>query len=203
MVIKLSLSSRMFVPEKLQRCKLHDCHGACCEFGVWIDLKEKERIFQYADLISTCMELPITEPDNWFLQDLEEDSFTESGVVIHTKVVERNQPFKRKTCIFLRNDHKCALQVASESLEMHPWFLKPFYCILHPLDLNDNDQITLNDSDIILNEKRSCLRFSTEFITPIEIFAEEIQYLLGDHIYQDAIRKINRNVDLETNQNVE
>jgi hypothetical protein len=187
----LTISPRMFIPETLQRCQLSECHGACCAFGVWIDLQEKEKINEFADIVQSCMDPTNYDQGNWFLGEIEVDSFTLSGKVIHSRLVTRNLPFKRKTCIFLRTDHKCALQVASEKLGRHPWFLKPFYCVLHPLDLNDNGQITLDDTKFLLEEVRSCLRYSERLNAPIEIFEEELRFLLGDSKYLDSLRLAN------------
>ncbi len=177
----------MFVRETLQRCKLDDCHGACCTYGVWVDLQEKKNIEEHKELIQSCMDITEHKAGDWFVGEIEHDSYTISGSVIHTRLANRISPFPRKTCIFLRIDHKCALQVASEKLEQHHWFLKPFYCILHPLDLNDNDQITLDETNILLNEEKSCLRYSENLSAPIEIFEEELRYLLGDQKFQDSL----------------
>jgi hypothetical protein len=199
----LTISPRMYIPETLQRCKLHECHGACCAFGVWIDLLEKERIINFAEIVQSCMDPTNYDHGDWFLSEIEMDSFTLSGKVVHSRLVSRNLPFKRKTCIFLRTDHKCALQVASEQLGKHPWFLKPFYCVLHPLDLNDNGQVTLDHTKIILQEEKSCLRYSERLNSPIEIFEGELRFLLGDSKYLDSLRLAEQNWKLESNQEKE
>ena len=203
MTDSLTISPRMFNSEKLQRCKLHECHGACCTFGVWIDLLEKERIGEFSEIVQSCMDPSTFDRGNWYLSEIEEDSFTLSGKVIHTRVVKRNRPFKRQTCIFLRSDHKCALQVASEKLGKHPWFLKPFYCVLHPLDLNDNGQVTLDQTKIILDEEKSCLRYSERLNTPIEIFEDELRYLWGDSTYQESERSAKQTRQLKSDKEKE
>lgn len=199
----LTISPRMFILENLQRCKLHECHGACCAFGVWIDLQEKEKIAEYAEIIQSCMDPTKYGLGDWFLSEIEMDSFTLSGNVIHTRLVSRNRPFKRLTCIFLRIDHKCALQVASEKLGKHPWFLKPFYCVLHPLDLNDNEQITLDHTRILLEEEKSCLRYSEQATAPIEIFEDELRFLLGDSTYVESLGLAKKSWQLKSDQEKE
>jgi len=184
---QLSISPRMFLREPLQRCELQNCHGACCAYGVWVDLREKEIIYEYGESIQSCMDTSEYKQEDWFLGEIENDSYTISGKVIHTRLVDRTMPFERKTCIFLRTDHKCALQVASEKLGRHPWFLKPFYCVLHPLDLNENEQITLDQTKILLEEEKSCLRYSEKLHAPIEIFEEELRYLLGGQKFQEGL----------------
>jgi len=199
----LTISPRMFIPETLQRCKLQECHGTCCAFGVWIDLQEKDRINEFAEIVQSCMDPTKFDQGDWFLSEIEMDSFTLSGRVIHTRLVSRKHPFKRNTCIFLRSDHKCALQVASEKLGRHPWFLKPFYCVLHPLDLNDNGQITLDHTKILLEEERSCLRYSEKLNSPIEIFEEELRFLLGDSTYLGSLSLAKHTWQLKTEQKEE
>lgn len=193
----------MFLRETLQRCKLQECHGACCAFGVWVDLQEKKNFEDHKELIQSCMDTSEYEPGDWFLDEIENDSYTISGRVIHTRLVNRTSPFQRKTCIFLRSDHKCALQVASEKLGEHHWFLKPFYCVLHPLDLNDNEQITLDDTKILLEEEKSCLRYSENLNAPIEIFEKELRYLLGDQKYQEGLLAAKTGWRSETDQEKE
>ena len=200
---QLSISPRMFLRESLQRCKLPDCHGACCAYGVWVDLQEKEVIDEFGEIILSCMDPTEYKLRDWFLSDIEDDSYTHRGRVMHTRLVDRIMPFKRTTCIFLRTDHKCALQVASEKLGRHPWFLKPFYCVLHPLDLNDNSQITLDQTNILLEEEKSCLRFSEKLNAPIEIFEDELRYLLGDQVFQKGLLAAKTGWRSETDQEKE
>lgn len=200
MIKSLSISKRLFLLEPLQRCKLKDCFGACCEYGVWIDLKEKERILDHSNVIVTCMDEEHKNPEIWFDDEMEDDSYTESGWVVHSRLVWKKQPFKRKTCIFLRSDHKCALQVASEKLKKHHWFLKPFYCILHPLELNEFDQISLDDTQVLMEEARSCLRKSQQLTAPIIIFEEELRYLLGNQIFENGLSLAQDLWKLKTNK---
>ena len=193
----------MFLPENMKRCELHACHGACCAFGVWIDLNEKQRIQENSEIVKSCMDLDSGEIDDWFDLKQEEDPFTESGWVVHSKIVRRDNPIARKTCVFLRNDHKCALQVASKLLGKHHWYLKPFYCILHPMDLSREGEITLDETHTLLVEEKSCLRYSSEIQTPIEIFEEELRYLLGDDIFEGYLRKTGINTLSKSNQKIE
>jgi hypothetical protein len=83
------------------------------------------------------------------------------------------------SCIFLRRDQKCALQVAAEENGEHPWRFKPFYCILHPLDLDEDSRITLDEIELMLDEPTSCLQYSRQEIPLQETFKNELDYLLG------------------------
>jgi hypothetical protein len=197
------LSARMFRKESLIRCVLNNCHGTCCSYGVWIDLHEKEKILENSDVIITSMDNFTESFENWFEETPERDLYTESGWVIHSKLIQRSKPFYRNTCIFIRDDHKCALQVASEKLGKHPWTLKPFYCILHPMDLNTDGEITLDETEIILKEPKSCLRPSTKSYAPIEIFEEELRYLLGDYSYNHYLGQAQILWDLKPDEEIE
>jgi hypothetical protein len=87
-------------------------------------------------------------------------------------------------CIFLRRDYLCALQVAASTNGLHPWRFKPFYCILHPLDLDEAGRITLDETGEMLAEPGSCLRPAEQPIPLIETFAPELRYLLGEKAYR-------------------
>jgi hypothetical protein len=99
--------------------------------------------------------------------------------VLHSNVLPDRSHYGGTACVFLGEDAKCALQVASQAAGLHPWQWKPFYCVLHPLDLDEDGRITLDETAELLAEEGSCLRPSAEEIELVETFAEEIQYLLG------------------------
>ena len=80
---------------------------------------------------------------------------------------------------FSAKDHKCALQTAAEANDRHRWEFKPFYCILHPLELDQQGNLTINDLEIMSVEPASCLRPAEEEILLIDLFKEEIEYLLN------------------------
>jgi hypothetical protein len=79
----------------------------------------------------------------------------------------------------MREDYQCALQTAADQANKHPWRFKPFYCILHPLDLDDHGRITLDEIHLLLAEPASCLRPDKKHIPLKETFSEELDYLLG------------------------
>lgn len=61
---------------------------------------------------------------------------------------------------------------------MHPWRFKPFYCVLHPLDLDDNARITLDKMDEMINEEGSCVRPASHPVPLVDTFEPELKYLL-------------------------
>jgi hypothetical protein len=177
---------RLLESEPLQRCRLEECQGACCLHGVWVDVLEINEIRAHADLIRPHMPAGSADPDTWFDDERETDGHSLSGTVRPTRVIDAPEHYGGTACVFLREDFKCALQVAGEAAELHPWRFKPFYCILHPLDLDDQGRLTLDDTALLLDEPGSCLRLSP-FASPLSnIFTPELRYLLGEKGYQQA-----------------
>lgn len=179
------LNPRMLKSEPMRRCRLHECRGACCLYGVWADRIEAENILQHSEEIAAELPEERANPALWFDGRREADEHSLSGEVLHSAVLEDPAHYGGTSCIFYRPDAKCALQTAAVSAGLHPWAWKPFYCILHPLDLDDEGRITLDETDLMLEEEGSCLRPSPEEIPLIEIFEEELRYFLGDKAYEE------------------
>lgn len=174
------VNPRMLESEPLQRCKLGDCRGACCVFGVWVDKREVKDILQHAHLILPYMPANTQVPAEWFAGVEDDDERSPSGKVIHTAVENRPDHYGRTACIFCLEDGKCALQVAAVGNGLHRWRFKPFYCILHPLDLDGEGRITLDEVDEMVNEEGSCVRSAPSEIPLISTFEPELRYLLGE-----------------------
>jgi hypothetical protein len=120
----------------------------------------------------------------------ETDPHTPTGEVVHTRVLEDASHYGGTRCVFLRGDSKCALQVAGELLSGDPWSLKPFYCILHPLDLDEEGRITLDETTLLIEEAGSCLVRSEEEIPLLKTFEPELRYFLGDVHYDQILKSI-------------
>lgn len=182
---KNKVNPRLNKSELLQRCKLEKCQGVCCSYGVWMDKGEVQDILEHSAWICPHMPPGLEEPDLWFEDRKEADEYAPSGEVIHSTVVDDSDSVRGTTCVFRRKDHKCALQVAADAKGFHPWRFKPFYCVLHPLDLDEEGQITLPDFEEIIDEPASCLRSAAKPIPLLVTFEEELRYLLGDAAYED------------------
>jgi hypothetical protein len=178
------LNPRMFKSEPMQRCQLGECKAACCLYGVWIDQAESENILANADRIAPHLEPENRDPRSWFDGREEPDEHTRSGITVHSTVLPDPRHYGGTACIFLRKDHLCALQVASIAEGLHPWHFKPFYCVLHPLDLDEQGRITLDQTELMLDEEGSCLRPSAQLIPLLETFEPELRYLLGQKKYE-------------------
>ncbi|HBY08411.1 MAG TPA: hypothetical protein DEH22_11695 [Chloroflexi bacterium] len=174
------INPRMLQSEPLQRCTLAECRAACCLYGAWVDRVKIEDILANAEQISPHMPPETRNPQLWFDDGWEADEFSLSGEVGHTRVLTVPDPLGDTVCIFLRADRKCILQIAALEMGLHPWHFKPFYCILHPLDLDELGRITLDETEALLREPGSCLRPAERALPLAETFAEELRYLLGE-----------------------
>jgi hypothetical protein len=173
----------MMQSEPMQRCKLQSCKAACCIYGVWIDSDEAIRLRVHTHILQQEMAEMWRNPDTWFDGQEEADEHAPSGKVIHSRVVDARKHYGGSACVFLRDDHKCAIQTAAQKAGMHPWSLKPFYCKLHPLDLDEKGRITLDETGLLLDEPGSCLRPSITLIPLLDTFEEELRYFLGEEEY--------------------
>lgn len=194
------VNPRMLNAEALQRCKLGECKGACCVFGVWVDLREVDDIMRNANTILPHMPEDARTPGEWFAAVEDDDKRSPSGRVIHTAVENRPDHYKGTACIFCLADGKCALQVAAVANGMHPWRFKPFYCVLHPLDLDDNARITLDKMDEMINEEGSCVRPASHPVPLVDTFEPELKYLLGEKTYL-SLKQLSEEVNEQQKDN--
>jgi hypothetical protein len=182
----------MYRAEPMRRCTLGECRAACCLHGVWIDRAEARDILDHAALIAPHLEPEYRDPADWLDGREEPDEHALSGRTVHSTVVPDSAHYGETACIFLRKDHKCALQVAADANGLHPWRFKPFYCILHPLDLDEQGRITLDETDEMLSEPGSCLRPADRPIPLLETFAPELKYLLGEKAYARLVDEMSK-----------
>ncbi len=139
-----------------------------------------EEILAHAHLVSPLLKTGRRDPEAWFGQVREPDTHTPRGTVLHTTVIENPGHYGGSACIFLMGDYRCALQAASEAAGMHPWRLKPFYCVLHPLDLDEHGRITLDETRHLVVEPASCTREGENEVRLKDLFAEELDFLIAD-----------------------
>jgi len=158
-------------------------------YGVWIGLQERDAILKHQEIIKNLMPDNFKNSQEWFQNKIVHDPFVAGDQVIHTSVIKNSARFGGTACVFLNDHHKCVLQITAENLGFHKWSLKPFYCILHPLDLDEAGRITLDETDSLLSENSSCLRFSEEKIALLLTFKEELLYILGFEKYQNILNK--------------
>ena len=179
MTKSVKINPRLNQTARLQRCDWPNCGAACCVYGTWVDKVLMDNVIENARMIIPFLPADHQDPETWFDGQAEDDQATLSGRVHHTTVVPSAEHYGGTACIFLREDQKCALQAAAEANDKHRWQFKPFYCILHPLELDQQGNLTIDDLEIMIVEPASCLRPAEEEIQLTDLFKEEIEYLLN------------------------
>jgi hypothetical protein len=183
-----NIAPRMYESAPIKRCAFPACKAGCCLHGVWLDRIEAGNIMENASLIKPHMPISMEDPHRWLDGRMDDDPFSASKKVVHSTVLKSPEHYGGTACVFLREDYKCALQVAGEAAGEHPWRFKPFYCILHPLDLDEQGRITLDETGLLVSEPASCLRKAEISTSLLKLFEAELRYLLGERTYEKLIR---------------
>ena len=170
------LSGCLFRTTRLQRCRLGECHAACCLHGVWVDPLEKEDVLRNAGAILPHLPETRRNPEEWFGAKSEKDSSFPSGCVVSSAVIANPAHYGGTECVFLRPDGLCALQVAAEAVGEHPWRWKPFHCIIHPITTEDGE-FTIASDEELLAEEGGCFRAAAEESRMSDWLSEEIDFL--------------------------
>lgn len=117
-----------------ERCVPEECQAACCPGGIWVDILHVQRILDAADQLRPYLAAEYAaDEDRWFGEEEMDHEDFPSGLAIATAIVPRPGQPERTGCIFLRADHLCGLQVASEALQLGWPGLKPLDCALYPI----------------------------------------------------------------------
>ena len=146
------------------------CSSVCCEEGVYADVTDRERILSHKEMITKYMDDTQTRDETrWFEQRELEDGDFPSGKCVGTEA------FNGK-CVFLDGFGRCSLQVAAAAEGMHKWALKPFFCVLYPIEVTCK---VVSFDDMLQNEQ-SCCSIGHQYDMPLfEGCKEELTYLVG------------------------
>ena len=147
------------------------CSSACCEGGVFVDVKEREAIIAHRELIARHMDdTQSTDPGRWFEAAVAEDPDFPSGQCVGTQVVNDK-------CAFLDGAGRCSLQRAAVAAGMHKWAIKPLFCILYPIEISNNTV----SFDGMLQDEYSCCSIGPAFAVPLfQACREELVHLVGE-----------------------
>ena len=181
----LKVDARLLEAQTIRRCRLEECQALCCGGGVYIRQQEMQAILARAEVFQPYLPPDRRDPRTWFYEELEpDDDHPAGGLGAHTAVVDdATHPFEC-TCVFLRADRKCVLQLASLDLGEHPWRFKPFYCALHPITF-DRHLITLDDQNPMFILGGSCCRPDADHPVPLyKLFEAELRLALGEAGYE-------------------
>jgi Fe-S-cluster containining protein len=167
-------------------CSMSKCNADCCSGGVYADTAEREEILRHADLIRSQMD-PGQEHDaaRWFEADPIHDVDYPSGRAIGTEVYDER-------CVFLNREGMCVLQKAAAAAVMDRYALKPLFCWLYPITI-DNGELTLHDPGYA--ERPECCSYRDEGpLTVFEVCAEELTLALGSEGVEELRGELRRAV---------
>ncbi len=166
-----------------ERCVLHECKGACCSGGVWLDADDLKPLVPYVETIQANLPAERRDPNTWFSAP-EPDEDTPSGVKIGTNTVDDPVRPGITCCVFLRPDRLCALQVTSRQLGLPGLGLKPFFCALYPVYVENGEVIIDHETEEDF-DGANCRRFCATKQPLFEVFRAEMILLLSEDGYQD------------------
>jgi len=189
----LEVAENCFETARGERCILEECRGACCANGIWVDVAHVQRILAHAEQIRPFMAPEYRDQTDLWFNDEEVMEHTDfpSGLGIATTVGPRpgNPAFTesdgRDGCVFLRNDHKCSLHVASETLGLGYPGLKPFDCATYPV-LRSEGELLMDDKSPGELGGADCQRPTRGERQPrYVVFREEIELSIGRAGWQE------------------
>lgn len=136
----MKISPNLLVLAHGELCLPGECHAACCVGGIWVDLLDVQQILQHAEQIRPFLAPQYAgNEDLWFEEGHHEHADFPSGIALVASTVPRAANPQVDGCIFLRADHLCGLQVASEALNLPFPGLKPLECVLYPLRISEGE----------------------------------------------------------------
>lgn len=163
-------------------CSMANCNARCCRGGVFVDLAEREAILRHADAIRGQMDGGQVRDDRlWFDEETVDDRDYPSGVAVGTSV-------HGGKCVFLNDDGACVLQKAAAAEGMSRHALKPFFCWLYPVTIEDGE-LTLHDSDYV--DRPSCCGHGPKGdLTVFDVCGEELEIALGREGLEELLRRV-------------
>ncbi len=146
------------------------CTGECCNYGVYTDKYEYEKIISLQDEVLAFMDdTQIKDTSVWFEEPCEDEEMP-SGIAVGTEV-------HNGKCTFLNKAGHCVLQSLAISKGENPWKYKPYYCVLFPLTVYEG-ALTIDDEHIARTS--ACSLNKDTDVTIYDSCREELKYTLGD-----------------------
>jgi len=137
----------------------------------------------HADVVRGLMDSSQDDdPRHWFEDDIAADSDFPSGFATSTRL-------KDNRCGFLNRAGRCVLQIAANALCGSGIDLKPFFCRLFPLTIEDG--VLMLDPNLRRAET-CCGECPDGELTALDVCSEELQYALGRAGVEDLRRLVSR-----------
>jgi hypothetical protein len=187
----IAVERRLLESRPLRRCQLHECHAHCCSCGVYLTVEDARKVLAHEATVLPHMPVERRDSAAWFDWNLEpDDDHPQGGTLASTNVAPDATHPAKQSCVFLRPDRKCALQVASIANGQHPWHLKPFYCALYPLVFHEH-QLILDDENLVYLEDGTCTRPACggESVPLYRLLEVEMKLALGETGYAEFVAK--------------
>ncbi len=158
-------------------CAVANCDGSCCQWGVYADVAERDKILAHAEVVRRHMD-PEQEhdPGRWFETEEFADRDYPSGSAVGTTVVGHG-------CVFLNKERKCVLQVAGLREGLGPFALKPFYCIAFPITIEEG--VLMVDDPEFASRPQCCLMVRPPVRSVVDNCREELEFMLGVEGYEE------------------
>lgn len=180
----IRIDESVFRKEAVHPCGI-DCIADCCSGGVWMTDDEPPRIMEWADEIKSRLPLDRHDESKWFVT---REAETETGIETGTTTVDDPMRPDETCCIFLQLDRKCALQVLSRENNLGWPGIKPFYCAIYPLYLEDG-VFSIDEETELDEETAKCLCSAPEARPMFELYRDEAILILGEEGYRELQEK--------------
>ena len=158
-------------------CSMANCNASCCAHGVFLDIKERDKILLHAEVIQRHLEAHQDhDPRRWFEDREFNDADFPSGRATGTQTRDYG-------CVFLDSKGHCVLQKAAVEEGMEKFALKPFFCVAFPIAI-EHGTLMIDDVNVI-NRPECCQATSPGDLTVFEVCAEELEFVLGKEGVQE------------------
>jgi hypothetical protein len=166
-----------------ERCVLHECLGACCGGGAWLDGEQLRIIVPHVEAIQANLPAERRDPNRWFSAPSAEEA-APHRVVVGTNVIDDPCHPGGTCCVFLRPDRLCALQVTSQQLGLEYPGLKPLFCALYPLQVRADEIVVDHETEQNLGGA-ACQRACATRQPLYQVFQAELELVLGEEGYEE------------------
>ncbi|MBI3365293.1 MAG: hypothetical protein HY033_10330 [Ignavibacteriae bacterium] len=110
------------------------------------------------------------DSSKWFEDREREDTDFPSGKAIGTQAMDYG-------CVFLDSVGRCTLQKAAIAEGMHPFALKPFYCVAYPVTV-DHGELMVDDAEFV-DRPQCCRPTESGTLDILDVCADELEHVLG------------------------
>ena len=176
---ELRVGNDIFTMRYASGCSMSNCRGNCCADGVDVDLVDRDRILEHADMIREHMdETQDRDSANWF-QEPKPDSDFPSGQCTTTRL-------KSNGCNFLNKEGRCVVQIAEMNAPPGFGYLKPFFCRAFPVCIL-NGTLSVDDEQCP-DERGCCGPVKSGPLSILDTCAFELEYVLGKEGYVELLK---------------